>query len=69
MNVQVFGMCLDAVQLPFKARGGSSVYSGSVLETCLRDMQTMDQHVMSSMRAYAQSGRILLGLPPEEILL
>lgn len=69
MNVQVFGMCLDAVQLLFKARGGSSVYSGSVLETCLRDMQTMDQHVMSSMRAYAQSGRILLGLPPEEILL
>lgn len=69
MNVQVFGMCLDAVELMFKARGGSSVYSGSVLETCLRDMHTMDQHVMSSLRAYAQSGRILLGLAPEEILL
>lgn len=69
MNAQVFGMCLDAVELIFKARGGSSVYSGSVLETCLRDLQTMDQHVMSSLRAYAQSGRILMGLPPEEILL
>jgi len=69
MNVQVFGMCLDAAQLIFKARGSSSVYSGSVLETCLRDLQTMDQHVMSSLRAYAQSGRILMGLPPEEILL
>jgi indole-3-acetate monooxygenase len=69
MNVQVFGHCLEAVQLLFKARGGSSVYSGSILETCLRDLQTMDQHVMSSLRAYSQSGRILLGLPPEEILL
>ncbi|MCU7816689.1 MAG: acyl-CoA dehydrogenase family protein [Candidatus Thiodiazotropha sp. (ex Rostrolucina anterorostrata)] len=69
MNVQVFGMCLKAVELVFKARGGSSVYSGSVLETCLRDLQTMDQHVMSSLRTYAQSGRILMGLPPEEILL
>ncbi len=69
MNVQVFGMCREAVELVFKARGGSSVYSGSVLETCLRDLQTMDQHVMSSLRAYTQSGRILLGLPPEEILL
>ena len=69
MNVQVFGMCLEAAQLVFKCRGGSSVYSGSALETCLRDLQTMDQHVMSSLRAYAQSGRILMGLPPEEILL
>ncbi|MES9851399.1 MAG: acyl-CoA dehydrogenase family protein [Candidatus Thiodiazotropha sp. L084R] len=69
MNVQVFGMCREAVELVFKARGGSSVYSGTVLETCLRDLQTMDQHVMSSLRAYAQSGRILMGLPPEEILL
>ncbi|MCU7848663.1 MAG: acyl-CoA dehydrogenase family protein [Candidatus Thiodiazotropha sp. (ex Lucinoma kastoroae)] len=69
MNVQVFGMCLKAVELVFKARGGSSVYSGSILETCLRDLQTMDQHVMSSLRTYAQSGRILMGLPPEEILL
>jgi alkylation response protein AidB-like acyl-CoA dehydrogenase len=69
LNVQVFGMCLNAVQLLFKARGGSVVYSGSALETYLRDLQTMDQHVMSSLRSYAQSGCILMGLPHEEILL
>ncbi len=69
MNVQVFAMCLEAVELLFKARGGSSVYTGSILEGCLRDLLTMDQHVMNSLRSYAQSGRLLLGLPPEEILL
>lgn len=69
MNAQVFAMCLEAVELLFKARGGSSVYTGSILEGCLRDLLTMDQHVMNSLRSYGQSGRLLLGLPPEEILL
>jgi len=69
MHIQVFSMCLEAVQMIFKARGGSSVYRGSVLEGRLRDLQTIDQHVMNSLRSYAQSGRILLGMAPEEILL
>lgn len=69
MNAQIFAMCLEAVELLFKARGGSSVYTGSILEGCLRDLLTMDQHVMNSLRSYGQSGRLLLGLPPEEILL
>lgn len=69
LNTQVFGMCLEAVHLIFKAKGGPSVYSGSVLERCLRDMQTIDQHAINSLRAYGQSGRMLMGLPPEEFLL
>jgi hypothetical protein len=52
----------------YKARGGSAVYAGGVLDRCLRDMVAMNEHVLNSLKFYSMSGRILLGLPPEEFL-
>jgi alkylation response protein AidB-like acyl-CoA dehydrogenase len=69
VHTQVFAMCTEAVELIYKARGGSAVYTGNVLDRCLRDIVTMNQHVVNSLRVYATGGRLLLGLPAEELLL
>ncbi|MBM4257393.1 MAG: acyl-CoA dehydrogenase [Deltaproteobacteria bacterium] len=68
-HAQIFGMCTEAVELLFKARGGTAVYAGNQLDRCLRDMLTMNQHVMNSLRTYGVGGRLLLGLPIEQLLL
>lgn len=69
VHTQVFGMCTEAVELLFKARGGTAVYAGSLLDRCLRDLLTMNQHVLNSLRTYGMGGRVLLGLPVEQLLL
>lgn len=69
VHTQVFAMCTEAVELLYKARGGSAVYTSNVLDRCLRDVVTMNQHVINSLRAYAMGGRLLLGLPVAELLL
>jgi len=69
VHTQVFAMCTEAVELIYKARGGSAVYAGNVLDRCLRDIVTMNQHVGDSLHAYAMGGRLLLGLPVTELLL
>jgi alkylation response protein AidB-like acyl-CoA dehydrogenase len=69
LNPYVYETCTAAVELMYKVRGGSAVYSGNTLERCLRDIVTMNQHVMNSLRFYSSAGRILFGLPPEQILL
>ena len=69
VHAQVFAMCAEAVELLYKARGGSAVYTSNVLDRCLRDVVTMNQHVINSLRAYAMGGRLLLGLPVAELLL
>ena len=69
VHMQVFAMCTEAVELLYKARGGSAVYTGNVLDRCLRDIVTMNQHVINSLRAYTMGGRLLLGLPVAELLL
>ncbi|HKA54097.1 MAG TPA: acyl-CoA dehydrogenase family protein [Candidatus Binatia bacterium] len=69
VHPQVFAMCTEAVELLYKARGGSAVYAGNVLDRCLRDVVTMNQHVVNSLRCYATGGRLLLGLPTEDLLL
>ena len=66
VSAQVYSMCTQAVEMVYKARGGSSVYANNLLDRCLRDVLTMNQHVMNSLRAYSMAGRILLGLPPEQ---
>ncbi len=69
VHTQVFVMCTETVELLYKARGGSAVYTSNVLDRCLRDVVTMNQHVINSLRAYAMGGRLLLGLPVAELLL
>jgi indole-3-acetate monooxygenase len=60
----VVGECAEAVQLVFKASGGTAVYQHGALDRCLRDVLTMNQHLMGSLRTYEMAGRLLLGLEP-----
>jgi indole-3-acetate monooxygenase len=69
VHTQVYAMCTEAVELVYKARGGSAVYASGQLDRCLRDIATMNQHVVNSLRSYAMGGRILFGLPAEQLLL
>jgi alkylation response protein AidB-like acyl-CoA dehydrogenase len=60
----IVGACLDAVQLVYKAAGGTAVYQKGPLDRCLRDVLTMNQHVVGTLRTYEMTGRRLLGLEP-----
>ncbi len=60
----VVGACVDVVQLIYKAAGGTAVYQKGPLDRCLRDVLTMNQHVIGTLRTYEMSGRLLLGLEP-----
>jgi hypothetical protein len=58
------GVCVEAVQLIFKAAGGTAVYQRGPLDRCVRDILTMNQHVVGTMRTYEMAGRALFGLEP-----
>jgi indole-3-acetate monooxygenase len=60
----VVGVCLEVVQLVYKATGGAAVYQKGPLDRCLRDILTMNQHVVGTPRTYEVAGRSLLGLEP-----
>ena len=60
----VVGVCVDVVQLVYKAAGGTAVYQKGPLDRCLRDVLTMNQHVIGTPRTYEMAGRLLLGLEP-----
>jgi indole-3-acetate monooxygenase len=60
----VVGACVDVVQLIYKAAGGTAVYQKGPFDRCLRDVLTMNQHVIGTLRTYEMSGRLLLGLEP-----
>jgi indole-3-acetate monooxygenase len=60
----VVGACVDVVQLVYKAAGGTAVYQKGPLDRCLRDVLTMNQHVIATTRTYEMAGRALLGLEP-----
>ncbi|HKV54223.1 MAG TPA: acyl-CoA dehydrogenase family protein [Candidatus Binataceae bacterium] len=60
----VVGLCVEAVQLVFKASGGSAVYQNGPLDRCMRDVLTMNQHLMGSLKTYEMAGRLLFGLEP-----
>ena len=48
----------------YKAAGGSAVYRKGPLDRCLRDILTMNQHVVATSRTFEMAGRLLLGLEP-----
>lgn len=60
----VVGVCVDVVELVYKAAGGGAVYQKGPLDRCLRDVLTMNQHVVGTLRTYEMAGRLLLGLEP-----
>jgi alkylation response protein AidB-like acyl-CoA dehydrogenase len=61
--------CTDAVELIYKASGGSSVYAGNPFDRRLRDIQTANQHAVVSLKTLEVTGRVLLGLEPNYGLL
>jgi indole-3-acetate monooxygenase len=63
-HAYVVGTCVDIVQLLFKAAGGTAVYQKGPLDRCLRDVLTMNQHVVGTPRTYEMAGRLLLGMEP-----
>jgi indole-3-acetate monooxygenase len=63
-HTYVVGVCVEVVQLVFKAAGGTAVYQKGPLERCLRDLLTMNQHVIGTLRTYEMAGRLLLGMEP-----
>jgi alkylation response protein AidB-like acyl-CoA dehydrogenase len=60
----VAGVCVEVVQLIYKAVGGTAVYQKGPFDRCLRDVLTMNQHVIGTPRTYEMSGRLLLGMEP-----
>jgi len=63
-QTHVVGVCVDVMQIIFKAAGGTAVYQKGPLDRCLRDILTMNQHAITTLRTYEMSGRLLLGLEP-----
>jgi indole-3-acetate monooxygenase len=63
-HAHIIGVCVDVVQLAYKAAGGTAVYAKGPLDRCLRDILTMNQHVAGSLRTYEMAGRLLFGLEP-----
>jgi alkylation response protein AidB-like acyl-CoA dehydrogenase len=61
--------CTQAVELLYKANGGSSVYTGNAFDRRLRDLQTVNQHAVVSLKTWEVMGRVLLGLEPNYGLL
>jgi indole-3-acetate monooxygenase len=56
---------IQAVDLAYQSAGGVSVFQGSRLERCFRDVHVAGQHVALSMQASLEPvGRVLFGMPP-----
>lgn len=57
------------IDTAYTLAGSSSVYDGSVIQRCFRDVHTATQHVSLNAANYETTGRVLLGLPPNSPLL
>ena len=59
---------VEAVEGLFKAYGGGAVYTSSPFDRCLRDLLTINQHTMNSLKIYETAGRVLLGFDTRDPL-
>lgn len=53
----------------YTAGGATAIYSKSPLQRCLRDVQTITQHVFVAPHSKEQFGRVLLGVEPDAPML
>jgi alkylation response protein AidB-like acyl-CoA dehydrogenase len=60
---------VEAVEGLFKAYGGGAVYSSSPFDRYLRDLLTINQHTMNSLKIQESAGRVLLGFELRDPLL
>ena len=58
----------DAVDLLYHAAGGSSIYHGSDLQRCFRDVHVATQHIMVAQPTYEVVGKVALGIDPHTML-
>ena len=56
-------VALDVVTTAFRYGGGSALYTTSVLQRCLRDLNAAAQHLMVSDSAYENHGQFMLDIP------
>ncbi|MGH7836283.1 MAG: acyl-CoA dehydrogenase family protein, partial [Candidatus Binataceae bacterium] len=61
--------CLEAVEGLYKALGGSSVYASGPFDRPLRDLITINQHTVISLKLHETIGKILLGYDLHDALL
>jgi alkylation response protein AidB-like acyl-CoA dehydrogenase len=60
---------VEAVEGLFKAYGGGAVYTSSPFDRYLRDLLTINQHTMNSLKIQESAGRVLLGFELRDPLL
>jgi len=65
---QAHQACVEAVEMLYKAYGGSAVYESGPLDRHLRDLLTINQHTIGSLKVYETAGRVLLGFDLREPL-
>lgn len=53
---------VEAVESLYKCHGGASVYASGPFDRCLRDVLTINQHTMNSLKLYETAGKVLLGM-------
>jgi alkylation response protein AidB-like acyl-CoA dehydrogenase len=63
-SVYAVDTAVQVVDMMHRAGGGTAVYSGSLLERCLRDVHTVSQHAGVGVDHYEAAGRAYLGLDP-----
>jgi indole-3-acetate monooxygenase len=54
--------CTKAVAMLYKAHGGKSVYTTGPLDRYFRDIHTINQHTIVSLKVYEKAGAALMGL-------
>jgi len=60
----VHAECVTAVDTLYNLAGSAALYSGSVLDRCLRDIKTLNQHIVASPAVFGAAGKMLMGMDP-----
>jgi indole-3-acetate monooxygenase len=59
----------QAVDICYDAGGGTSIYAGSALQRCFRDIHALTQHMIVAPTTYELVGRLALGLDTDTSML